>query len=112
MNATRQGVQVNILGSNGATVGQPMFIPANQSRQGGQVTHVSPPDAFYMASIGPAREVRFSYLQSKASQTMVMFSVAVGLTNVSVQKRAKRPAVNVISIILPLFVQLLCALQL
>jgi len=42
INATRQGVQVNILGSNGAAVGLPMFIPSNQSRQGGQPTQVSP----------------------------------------------------------------------
>ena len=70
MNATRQGVQVNILGSNGAAVGLPMFIPSNQSQQSGQVTHVSPPDAFTwleVPSIGLAREVRCSYLQSKAS---------------------------------------------
>ena len=70
MNATRQGVQVNILGSNGAAVGLPMFIPSNQSQQGGQVTHVSPPDAFTwldVPSIGLAREVRCSYLQNMAS---------------------------------------------
>jgi len=46
INATRQGVQVNILGSNGAAVGLPMFIPSNQSRQGGQPTHVSTSEGF------------------------------------------------------------------
>jgi len=35
INATRQGVQVNILGSNSAAVELPMFIPSKQSRQGG-----------------------------------------------------------------------------
>ena len=62
MNATLQRVQVNILGSSGATVGLPMFIPSNQSWQGEQGTHVSLPKAFYMniyvPSIGAAREVR------------------------------------------------------
>ena len=46
MNATCQGVQMNILGSNGAAVGLPMFIPTNQSQQGGQATHVHPSDEF------------------------------------------------------------------
>jgi len=45
INATRQGVQVNILGSNSAAVELPMFIPSNP-QQGGQPTHVSPSEEF------------------------------------------------------------------
>ena len=46
INATRQGVQVNILGSNSAAVGLPMFKPSNQSQQGRQPTQVSPSEGF------------------------------------------------------------------